>query len=353
VKRRNKQTNDTFKMFGDFYAISKRIKRKHQEDKVFFPKRYTVPREGYNIDKETSEKERGIVFYVPKDEDYFDPYCRTLIDNHSERDKAARIIDRVHGVKLLRNPARFCVLPESETVEIEIPLTKYENDYYKEVVVQEIGHVAWHKATFYVDKKVYEESLVEVTVKQVLQKLDSTSRPRWKPKTRYWDQDYRGTLEVPGTIFCSEKDLIKKVKKYFKWQGYTPEIVHTKDVSHTVRDNIGCSVFRRHQPPRWTYNRTAEDEEGDAIWNGLESRNQWVFQSLYTIWAGEAAVPGSEYRERVYYAGPARHFNRDEYFNEVFNCYEEPYCQEIVADFQEEEEEPVQVEVVDEEAEAW
>lgn len=338
-------------MFNDFFSVAKRIKRKHQEDKVYFPKRFTVPKEGYNIDKETSDKEHGIVFYVPKEENLFNPYCRTLLDNQSERDKAARIIDRVHGVKLLKEPDRWCVFPESETVAIEIPLTRYENDRYEDLIVQEIGHVSWYKAVFHVDKEVYEESLSEVNIKQVIQKVEVNSLPRWKKPTRYWDQDFKGVIEVPGTIFCSEQALIKKVKKYFKNQGYTPEIVHTKDVSRTVRDKIGCSVFRRFQPPRWSYIPREEGEAEEKFWNGLECRNQWVYQSLYTIWTGEAAVPDSEYRERVYYSGPERHFNRDEYFNEVFNCYEEPYCQ-VIADVQEVEEEPLEVEV-DEDAETW
>jgi acetoacetate decarboxylase len=73
---------------------------------------------------------------------------------------------------------------------------------------------------------------------------------------------------------------------------------------------------------------------------------------LYTIWAGEAAVPDSEYRERVYYAGPEKHFNRDEYFNEVYNCYAEPSCQ-VIPDEEEVEEEPLEVNTEDEDEEVW
>ena len=87
-------------MFNDFHLIAKRIKRKHQEDKVYFPRRYTVPKVGYTIDRETSEKEKGMVFYDPKEEDYFNPYCEELVDDPLALDKASRIVDRVHGVKL-------------------------------------------------------------------------------------------------------------------------------------------------------------------------------------------------------------------------------------------------------------
>ena len=361
-------------MFNDFYSVAKRIKRKHLEDKVYFPKRFKVPKEGYEYTvSELETPQEGIVFLVPEEEEYFTPLSQEiyfsleeeeeeyellpdqvlkLLENPVELHKAADIIDRVHGVKPLKNPDRWCVFPESETVEIEIPLTKYVNERYEELVIQEIGHVSWYKAVFHVDKRVYEESLTGVHIKQVIRKVETRGLPRWKAPARHWDQDFKGIIEVPGTIFCSEQALIKKVHKYFRRQGYTPEIVHTKDISRTDRDNIGCSVLRRHQPPHWSYTPIPRGEEEEKAWNGLECRNQWVFQSLYTIWAGEAAVPDSEYRERVYYAGPEKHFNRDEYFNEVYNCYAEPSCQ-VIPDVEEVEEEPLEVYTEDEDEEVW
>ena len=114
--------------------------------------RYThVPQEGYGINQETSEKEKGIVFYVPKEEEYFDPADLRLLYDPLEVYKAGLIVDRVHGVKRLKEPDRWCVLPESETVTVEVPLTEYQDfgEYGKEVV-QELGHVAWHKAYFHV-----------------------------------------------------------------------------------------------------------------------------------------------------------------------------------------------------------
>ena len=102
-------------------------------------------------------------------------------------------------------------------------------------------------------------------------------------------------------------------------------------------------MFRRHQPPVWTYHRQPEEEENDKIWNGLEDRNQWVFSSLYHIWAGEERQPGDDWRERVYWTGPARHYQRNQYLE----CHFPPYCVVV-----EDEVEPEDIEV-DEDSTAW
>ena len=246
--------------------------------------------------------------------------------------KAGLIVYKVNNIKRLAEPNRWCVLPEIETVTIEVPLTEYKVCSYGKEVVQELGHVAWHKAYFHVDKKVYEPKEVDVEVRQVLQKVSSKSLSRWRPKTRYWNDKFIGTIEVPSTVFCTERHVIKKLKFC---GGDTPEIVHKRDVSQVKRDTIGCSVFRRHQSPNWTYHTRPEDEESDKIWNGLESRNQWVYKSLYTIWAGEQEVQGLGYqwRERVYWTGPVRHLDRDEYL-----CHHYLYCTDTVEDIEDDEE---------------
>ena len=330
-------------MFSNHYhSVAKRIKTKHEQDKAYLHKWQTVPKQGYTIDKDTAEKEKGIVFYVPEEEEYFHPDNKKLLNDPFKIYKAGLIVDRVYNIKRLKEPDRWCVFPKSETVVVEVPLTKQDDYGYRNQAIQEIGHVAWHKATFYVDKESFQEKFEDVEVKQVLSKVYSKGLPRWKKKTRYWDDDFVGYIEVPGTIFCTEQALIKKIK-YFQNQGYTPEVVHTRDISHTVRDTIGCSILRRHQPPAWTYNRpynSTENEERNKIWNGLENRNQWVFQSLYTIWAGEEAVPDNDHRERVFWTGPTRFHNCDDYFK----CYYEPYCQDTVKI--EEEVEPSVVESV-------
>ena len=230
-------------------AINKRIKLRHQDDRTYIQQRNDIPQGGYPLD-EGSKEEKGIVFYRKKETEYFKPEDRRLLHDPVELYKAGLIVDRVHGVKRLKEPQRWCTLPESETVTIEVPLTQYEHSEYKKEVVQELGHVAWHKAYFHVDKEVYEPEEVDVEIRQVLQKVTSKSLPRWKPKNRYWDEEFIGAIEIPGTVFCTEKAVIKKLKFC---QGDTPDVVHKRDVSQVERDTFGCSVFRRHQPPRWTY----------------------------------------------------------------------------------------------------
>ena len=233
-----------------------------------------MPQEGYGINQETSEKEKGIVFYVPKEEEYFDPADLRLLYNPLEVYKAGLILDRVHGVKRLKAPDRWCVLPESETVTVEVPLTEYKDfGEYGEEVVQELGHVAWHKAYFHVDNKVYDETQVDVGIRQVLHKVEAKRLPRWKTNTvrnRPWNVESIGEIEIPGTVFCTEHKVIKKLKFV---SGKKPEVVHQTDVSHTTR-GTGCSVFRRSQPPKCVY---PAEQPTDKIWNGLQNRNQWVF----------------------------------------------------------------------------
>ena len=275
----------------DHYKRNKRIKLRHNEDKTYFPPKYEVPKEGYRIDEFTSEKEKGVVFYVPKEEEYFTPKDRRLLDNPLELYKAGLIVDRVHWVKRLKDPNRWCVLPESETMIVEVPLTEYKDSEYGKEVVQELGHVAWHKAYFYNDNRVYESEEVDVGIRQVLHKLEAKRLPRWKTnngRNHPWNVEFIGAIEIPGTVFCTEKKVIKKLK--FKFVD-KPEAVHQKEVSHTTR-GTGCSVFRRNQPPGWTYYRQPAEEQNDKIWDGLEDRNQLVFSLLYSIWAGKERVPG-------------------------------------------------------------
>ena len=59
-----------------------------------------------------------------------------------------------------------------------------------------------------------------------------------------WDVEFIGAIEIPGTVFCTEQKVIKKLKFVC---GDKPEVVHQTDVSHTTR-GTGCSVFRRNQP---------------------------------------------------------------------------------------------------------
>jgi hypothetical protein len=181
------------------------------------------------------------------EEEYFNPKKKPR--GALETYKAGLIVDKVQGIKRLKDPKRWCVLPASETVTVEVPLTKFKYNEYEKEVVQELGHVAWYKARFEVDKWVYDESYEDISVRQVLQKVDERL-PSWRPLTRYWDIEYIGAIEVPGTVFCTERGLIKNLRY---WKGEDkPEVVHKRDVAHTEGDKIGCSIFRRHQPPGWS-----------------------------------------------------------------------------------------------------
>ena len=108
-----------------------------------------------------------------KEEEYFDPPDLRLLYDPLEVYKAGLVVDRVHGVKRLKEPDRWCVLPESETVTVGVPLTEYKDCEYGKEVVQELGHVAWHKAYFHVDNRVYEETQVDVGIRHVLHKVEA------------------------------------------------------------------------------------------------------------------------------------------------------------------------------------
>jgi hypothetical protein len=289
----------------------------HHDDKRYIPICSTTPKGGYP----TEGDNKGFCFYDPSETEYFNPKKDPV--DELERYKTGLIVDKVHNVKRLAEPKRWCVLPETETVTVEVPLTYHDWQYEKEVV-QELGHVAWYKAYYHLDKEVYQEAEVEISVKQVLQKVERNQLPRWRPRNRYWDVEIIGYAEVPGTIFCTERELLKK-KKY--WSGPEIQVLHYSDVARTRRDNIGCSIFRRHQPPSWARFSPRTDEvnqQNNEIWAGLEFRNQWIYKSLYTIWAGEhtQSANGYDWTERVLWTGPARIYNSEEYLK----CNHPPHC---------------------------
>jgi hypothetical protein len=305
---------------------NKRIKLRHEQDRVYVEPTYLTPQEGfeyYDLNDPYGDGpfyDEGILFDEgdPSEWEPFNP--RVEPRNELETYKAGLIIDKVHNIKRLKEPARWCILPYEDTVAVEVPLTKQgQYDYWPEVT-QELGHVAWLAVTLHVDKEIYEEKQVDIKTKQVLVKWsERTARYKRQPRL-YWDSEYTADIEVPRTVFCTERWLIDKLKY---WRGYPKiEIVHHTAIAHTERDNIGCSIFRRHQPPGWTYwNPTPKEQRVEKEWNGLEGRNQWIYQSLFTIWAGEADHPVYENcRERVYWCGPKRQHDINEYFEYVHPC---------------------------------
>jgi hypothetical protein len=70
------------------------------------------------------------------------------------------------GVKRLHNPKKWCVLPLSEVNRFEVPLV--EEGLSAE---QEIGHIAWTKTTYYVDKEEYTEQILKVNNEKVVKRF--------------------------------------------------------------------------------------------------------------------------------------------------------------------------------------
>jgi hypothetical protein len=336
-----KQINDNNKMYhvsSIYNKYNKRVKLRHEADRVFIEPLAETPQEGFwYYDLDNPEGGEDDPFYDerilfdegdPSEWEPFNPKVQPK--NEIETYKAGLIVDKVTNIKRLKDPARWCILPIGDTVEVEVPLTKLGQYDYWPAVTQELGHVAWLSVTIHGDKEIYEERLPDIETKQVLTKWSKpTGRYGTQPRL-FWDSEYKADIEVPHTVFCTEKWIIDKVwyrnskdpnRTY--WRGWPKiEIVHHTAIAHTERDNIGCSIFRRVQPPSWTFWSPApEESREDKEWNGLENRLFWIYQSLYTIWAGEADHPRWEnYRERVYWCGPKRQHNVDEYFQHVHPC---------------------------------
>jgi hypothetical protein len=310
---------DPFEVMYHKVIIAKRRKLNDTEDKYYLQPLFTTGKEGFTV-LEDKEQVDSFVFHEPKEQEYFSPFLP--IEDPVEQYKSGLKVDKLSGVKRLKDPKRWCVLPLSETKLFEVPLTPKEQVIrYK--VTQEIGHVAWYKAVFYVDKNTYEENTVEVEVEQVLKKVDLCRVPRWRQRNTSWSIKEFGVVEVPRTVFCTETETIKKLKFF---NGTRPDIVHHNTVAKTTGDNRGCSIFRKHIPPcginPWGQSPPGVVARDKAILAGFENRTQWIHNSLYKIWAGEEEE-GSW--DRPLWTGPARHFDPVNFFQ----CHYSPYCDRV------------------------
>jgi hypothetical protein len=265
---------------------------------------------------EDKEQVDSFVFHEPEEQEYFSPFLQ--VEDPVEQYKSGLKVDKLTGVRRLKDPKRWCVLPLSETIKCEVPLTSKDSSL---LVTQEIGHVAWYKAVFYVDKNTYEETTVEVQVEQVLKKIGLTRLPSWKKQNTSWNLQDFGVVEVPHTIFCTERETLKKLKYYRTSTGTRPDILHQNTVAHTEGDNRGCSIFRQHINP-WGKDSPGTSKRKSTIWGGFENRTQWIHNSLNTIWAGEEEA---SLWDRPFWTGPARHFNSVDFFK----CHYSPYCDRV------------------------
>jgi hypothetical protein len=250
----------------DNHIIAKRRKLNSTEDKYYIEPLFQVPQEGHPVE-EAGLPVDSFVFHTYKETEYFHPYVR--VKNQLERYKRGLLVDKLSGVKRLKDPKRWCVLPLAETTVVEVPLVVQEQKHsYK--VTQELGHVAWYKAVFYVDPFSYESEKVEVEVEQVLEICRKPSAvPYWKPNRRLpWNAKEFDVVEIPPIVFCTEKEVLKKFKFL---RGPEPSIVHKKRIA---------------------------------------------LNSLYNKWASEKNKNGRAFWE----TGPD--FNSEKFFQ----CYCSPYC---------------------------
>jgi hypothetical protein len=113
--------------------------------------------EGRPIKKE-SDVQDSIIYHDYEETEPFNPYF--ISPDPLEQYKYGLQVDKLSGVKRLKEPKRWCVLPVSETTVQEVPLTFEDEEEYNIVQIQ--GHVAFSKATYYVDKQVYPTKIATV-----------------------------------------------------------------------------------------------------------------------------------------------------------------------------------------------
>lgn len=126
--------------------------------------------EGYLLDTwfpDTTERrpikkenvvQESIVYHDYEETEQFNPYF--ISPDPVEQYKYGLQVDKLSGVKRLKDPKRWCVLPVSESTVHEVPLTPEDEQEYNILQIQ--GHVAFSKATYYVDKEVYHTKTVTV-----------------------------------------------------------------------------------------------------------------------------------------------------------------------------------------------
>ena len=119
---------------------------------------FPVSTEGHPIKEENVVPVESIVYHDYEETEQFNPYF--ISPDPLEQYKYGLQVDKLSGVKRLKDPKRWCVLPVSETTVYEVPLPAEDEEEHNIVQVQ--GHVAWSKATYYVDKEVYPTKTVTV-----------------------------------------------------------------------------------------------------------------------------------------------------------------------------------------------
>ena len=269
----------------------KRLKTNPPDDYYEFDRpniipQYITPRLGYPINDTLGLSVDDITFHTKKETKLFRPHRTST--NPVQQYKYGLQVDGLSTVKRLANPHRWCILPTSESVALEVSLAPSSNN---NTVVQELGHIAWSKAVFYVDPLVYSATNVVVKAEQVLYKdyRNIPPLPRWKLRKDialpwYLEHYKYKVTPIPSTIFCTEEYLVKRYKFI---RAPKPPIIHHTTVSKQYRDSYGANIFRRYIPPRGTKYPTNPVVINRAKWDGYDNRNQWVYHSLLKFWAVE------------------------------------------------------------------
>ena len=73
-------------------------------------------------------------------------------------------------------------------------------------VVQELGHVAFDKAAYYVDPELYPSLSTTVQVNQVLKKVPVLGKRKLN-----WDENTYATVELPEMIHHTDENFKKKL----------------------------------------------------------------------------------------------------------------------------------------------
>lgn len=128
-----------------------------------------VPNPGHLINVKEEESVESFVFHDYEEEERFNPYF--ISPEPLVQYKYGLQVDKLSGVKRLKDPKRWCVLPVSESTVYEVPLVDDEDE---STLIQVEGHVVFSKATYYVDKQVYRTKIVTVNTAEVYKSFSLT-----------------------------------------------------------------------------------------------------------------------------------------------------------------------------------
>jgi hypothetical protein len=120
---------------------------------------------------------------------------------------AANKVDKCNRLKRLNNKPglEYQYLDKSEASKFEVALHSIHPEGNK--VIQVLGHVAFYKATYYVDPELYPSLTTKVEVVQVWKKATTLGKRKLN-----WDQESYTVEELPFMIDPSDERFTKKIK---------------------------------------------------------------------------------------------------------------------------------------------